>query len=92
MSQQVALPTTALPTRSSAEFPSLAVATEEADHVIGRLQQELQLLLLERTALLKRIRLIRHTLAGLAYIFGSDIMNEELERLVRKPGRRSGKQ
>ncbi len=87
MSEQVALPNTALPPPSSAEFPALPVTTEDTGRVIGRLQQHLQLLLVEQTALLKRIRLIRHTVAGLTDIFGPDILNEELKRLLRKPGR-----
>lgn len=75
MSEQVALSNTALPPRSSADFPTLPV-------VIKQLQQHLQLLLLEEKALLKRIRLIRHTIAGLADIFGPDILNEELSDSV----------
>jgi hypothetical protein len=88
MSEQVALSNTTLPRRSSAESaPALAATIDDRDHVIGRLQQHLQLLLVEQTALLKRIRLIRHTVAGLADVFGPDILNEELKRLLRKPGR-----
>jgi hypothetical protein len=87
MSEQVALSNTALPPRPSESVPALAATIEDTGHVIGRLQQHLQLLLVEHTALLKRIRLIRHTVAGLTDIFGPDILNEELKRLLRKPGR-----
>lgn len=77
MSEHVARSNTALPPRSSAEpVPALATTVEDTCHVIGRLQRHLQLLLLEQTTLLKRIRLVRHTLAGLADIFGSDIRNQ----------------
>jgi hypothetical protein len=85
MSAHVALSNTALPPRSSAEpVPALATTVEDTGHVIGRLQHHLQLLLLEQTTLLKRIRLVRHPLAGLADISGSDILNQELKRLLRK--------
>jgi hypothetical protein len=88
MSEQVALSNTALPPRPSAESVlALAATIEDTGHVIGRLQQHLQLLLVEQRALLRRIRLIRHTVAGLTDIFGPDILNEELKRLLRKPGR-----
>ena len=71
MSEPVALSNTALPPRPFAESaPALPVTTEDTGRVLGRLQQHLQLLLVEQTALLKRIRLIRHTVAGLADIFG----------------------
>jgi hypothetical protein len=88
MSEQGALSNIALPQRSSAEFAALPVTTEGTGHVIGRLQQHLQLLLVEQTALLKRIRLIRHTVAGLSDIFGPNILNEELRRLLCQQGRR----
>jgi hypothetical protein len=91
MSQQSALSTATLPLRVGTD-PALPVTAEDPDHVIGRLQRELQLLLCEQTALLKRIRLVRHTLAGLAYIFGSDIIDAELERLLNEHGRRDNEQ
>lgn len=88
MSEQAALSNTALTPQPSAEsVPALAATIEDTGSVIGRLQQHLQLLLVEKTALLKRIRLIRHSVAGLTDIFGPDILNEEFKRLLRKPGR-----
>jgi hypothetical protein len=91
MSEQVALSNTALPPRSFAGFPILPVTPADTDLVVGRLQKHLQLLLVEQTELLKRIRLIRHTVAGLADIFGSDIINQELKRLLRIHGCRVGR-
>lgn len=92
MSQQVALSNIALrQPRSSAESVSVLPANAaDTDHVIGRIQQELQLLLLEHAVLLKRIALIKHTLAGLADIFGSDIISEELQHLLCKYERHPG--
>jgi len=43
----------------------------QTEHLIGWMQQELQLLLREHDAIRKRIGVIKHTLAGLTDIFGS---------------------
>jgi hypothetical protein len=52
--------------------------TDAVDRVARWAQQELDLLLLERTAIAKRITMIRSTLSGLAVVFGSDVIAEEL--------------
>jgi hypothetical protein len=84
MSEPVAVSNTVSPSRASAEFHGPPVSLEDTGRIIGRLQQDLQQLLVEQTALLKRIRSVRHTLAGLADIFGSEILSEELKRLLSK--------
>jgi hypothetical protein len=42
------------------------------------------LLQVERTAIVKRIGLITRTIAGLAEMFGADIVDEELQGLLSK--------
>jgi hypothetical protein len=55
----------------------------DAARVIGRIEHELQLLLAERAAIQKRIRVIKDLIAGLAEVFGADIINGELEALLQ---------
>jgi hypothetical protein len=60
--------------------------------VMGEVQKELQSLLRQRAATLKRIGTIRQTIAGLAKLFGEDVIGQELLDLVhersghRQPG------
>jgi hypothetical protein len=58
--------------------------TDPVDRVAGWAQQELDLLLLKRTAIAKRITLIRSTLAGLAVVFGSDVIAQQLPAPLSK--------
>jgi hypothetical protein len=63
-------------TRSSPESVSLQTADiGHAKQVAGRIQQELQMLLRERSAISKRIGLMKRTLVGLAEISGLDVAN-----------------
>ena len=55
---------------------------DELSPVIGQLQSELRVLKLERAAILKRIGTIRKTIFGLADVFGSQVMNGELQGLL----------
>jgi hypothetical protein len=59
-----------------------AATTEEIGDVIGRIHRELQLLLLERAAIVKRIGVIRHTIVGLADVFGADVIDQGLQYLL----------
>jgi hypothetical protein len=61
---------------------------ENTDKLVGRIQQELHSLRLERSEILKRIRVIRRTLVGLADIFGSEAVNGELQDSLVKLARR----
>lgn len=45
--------------------------------VVGRIRQEIQLLRCERATILERIRVIKHTLTGLAETFRGDIAGSE---------------
>jgi hypothetical protein len=58
--------------------------TEDIGHVIERLQSELQLLLLQRAAIVKRIGVIKHIIVGLADVFGADMVDKELQDLLSK--------
>lgn len=55
---------------------------DELSPVIGQLQGELQVLNLERAAILKRIGVIKKTIVGLADLFGSGVISGELQGLL----------
>ncbi len=71
--------------------PSLP-ANAPVQEVLLQAQQELRGLLQQRADLMKRIGTVKQTIAGLANLFGDEILSEELLQLVdRKPsGRQSG--
>ena len=75
--------------RPSATRSTQDTNTEDTERVVERIQHELQLLLQERAAIVKRIGVIKDTLVGLADVFGADIINEELQDLLfeRSPRR-----
>lgn len=54
----------------------------QTEHVIGRIQQELVVLLREREAIVNRIAVIKRTLVGLSAIFGPDKVNGVLGDLL----------
>lgn len=93
MSESVAASSIALQQLQSSSESVYVVPANTADtnHVIGLIKQELQLLLHKDAALLKRIRLIRQTLVGLADIFGPAIVHEDLQHLLCKYHRHDGK-
>jgi hypothetical protein len=73
------------PSRSSAEPVSIHAANaDDRQRVIGRIQHELQLLLLEHAAIQKRIGVIKRTVIGLADVFGPDIIDGKLQDLLSK--------
>jgi hypothetical protein len=57
---------------------------EDIGHVVGRIRSELRLLLLERAAIVKRIGVIKHTIVGLADVFGTEVIDKDLQELVSK--------
>jgi hypothetical protein len=59
--------------------------TNAIDRIAGWARQELDLLLLKRTAIAKRITMIQSTLAGLAAVFGSDVIAEQRPAPLSKP-------
>jgi hypothetical protein len=65
---------------------------EHVEQVIGRAQQELESLLKQRAAIIKRIGTIKQTILGLANLFGDDVIGNELLELIdhrsnsRQPG------
>jgi chorismate mutase len=67
----------------------------ESDHVrevVRSAEEELRQLLRQRAEVMKRIGTIKQTLAGLANIFGRDVLSEDLLTLVggRPAARQSG--
>jgi len=92
MPQQTSLPPL-LVEEPTAPFVSGAAHGSDGahiDHVMARIEDELQLLALERVAIGTRIGVIEHTLTGLVNIFGPEIINEELRALIfRQPNART---
>ena len=54
----------------------------DSQHVVERLHRELRSLLTERATILKRIGVIKYTIAGLADVFGPEAIDEELRGLL----------
>jgi hypothetical protein len=64
------------------------VTTEDIGHVVDRVRSELRLLLLQRAAIVKRIGVIKHIIVGLADVFGTGVIDKELQDLLSKPSSR----
>jgi hypothetical protein len=62
--------------RPDSEF---GVAFEDVEHVMGRIQHELQVLRTEHAAIAKRIGLIKNTIAGLTEVFGPAVNAQNLQ-------------
>lgn len=60
--------------------------------VVKSAQEELQTLLRQRADIMKRIGTVKQTIAGLANLFGDEVLNEELLQLVdrKSNGRQPG--
>ena len=58
--------------------------------VVRQARVELQLLLRQRAEVMKRIGTVKQTLAGLANLFGDDVLDQELAEMVDRHG--SGRQ
>ena len=66
-----------------ASAPQLAGVTfEDVEHVVGRIEHELQVLRTEHAAIAKRIGLIKNTIAGLQEVFGPVGASPELQRTI----------
>jgi hypothetical protein len=59
-----------------------ALKHEGLEPVIGQLQSQLRVLKLERAAILKRIGMVKKIVVGLADLFGSEVINGELQDLL----------
>jgi len=55
-------------------LPVQSPKQKDVEPVVGQLQSQLRVLNLERTAIAQRIGTIRKTIAGLADLFGSDVL------------------
>jgi hypothetical protein len=65
---------------------------EHVDQVIQHAHKELQTLLTEKQAIIKKIGTLKQTIVGLANLFGDDLLNDELQGLVdrKSNGRQPG--
>ena len=61
---------------------------DHVQQVLRQANEELRSLLRRRAELVKRIGTVKQTIAGLANLFGPDVLSAELQELVtgRKPG------
>ena len=93
MSQQLLTPSIVLGQPQSPEGcgSSQVVGSEDVERVIGGIRRELQSLLVERAALLKRIGIIKRTIAGLGDVFGAYLNQEQSPGLLVDSGGRSQK-
>jgi hypothetical protein len=60
--------------------------------VLRHAQEELRLLLQQRTEVMKRIGTVKQTISGLANLFGDEVLNEEMMELLdrKSSGRQPG--
>lgn len=58
------------------------VAFADVERVVGRIQQELQVLRTEHAAIARRISVIKNTVAGLAEVFGPGVVGQELQQIL----------
>jgi hypothetical protein len=63
----------------------------DIEQVVGRVRSELQLLLTERAAIVKRIRAIKLIIVGLADVFGADVVDKELLNLISRRSRETAR-
>jgi hypothetical protein len=65
---------------------------DHVDQVIEHAHRELQTLLTQKQALVKKIGTLKQTIVGLANLFGEDLLNDELQGLVdrKSNGRQPG--
>jgi hypothetical protein len=70
---------------------SLAVAAPrmEIEQVVKLAGGELQVLLTQRAAILRRLAILRRIIAGLAEMFGDDVLPEDVRVLIKLPTRRT---
>jgi hypothetical protein len=56
--------------------------TEDLDRIVNWIQQELRVLRMEHSAILKRIGVIKKTVTGLADVFGPSVLTTEMQSLL----------
>src|SRR5580693_9936112 len=80
---------TALADKSN--MASLAVAGPriEIEQIVKLAGGELQILLTQRAAILRRLAVLRRIISGLAEMFGDDVLPEDLRILIKLPTRRT---
>lgn len=58
------------------------IAYDDVERVVGRIQQELLFLRTEHAAIARRIGMIKNTVAGLAEVFGPEVLGQELQHML----------
>ncbi len=79
-------------TQSDSTNPAERYDTGHVQEVVRQAHEELRTLLQQRAEVMKRIGTVKQTIAGLANLFGDDILNEELLELIdrKSNGRQPG--
>jgi hypothetical protein len=70
---------------------SIAVAAPrmEIEHIVKLAGGELQGLLTQRAAILRRLAILRRIISGLAEMFGDDVLPEDVRALIKLPTQRT---
>ena len=74
---------------NSAELHFASAGDEDLERVIGRIRRELLVLRQEQATISKRIAVIKRAITGLAEIFGSEVIDAELQTLLSQPSHRA---
>jgi hypothetical protein len=69
--------------KSPTTLIAAAGARMEVEQVVKLAGDELKLLLTQRVALLRRLAVLRRTIAGLVEMFGDDVLPEETRALIK---------
>jgi hypothetical protein len=75
--------TTSNPHIDVSQQPLSAISkSEDLDRIVNWIQQELKVLRMEHSAILKRIGIIKKTVTGLADVFGPAVLTVEMQSLL----------
>jgi hypothetical protein len=68
---------------------AVAVPRMEIEQVVKLAGGELQILLTQRAAILRRLAILRRIISGLVEMFGDDLLPEDVRALIKLPTQRS---
>jgi hypothetical protein len=80
---------TALADKSRVASIAVASPRMEIEQIVKLAGGELQVLLTQRAAILRRLAILRRIVSGLAEMFGDDVLPEEVRALIKLPTRRT---
>jgi hypothetical protein len=80
---------TALADKSHVAFLAVAAPRMEIEQIVKLAGGELQVLLTQRAAILRRLAILRRIISGLAEMFGDDVLPEDVRVLIKLPKERT---